>query len=798
MSFSHRGTPKGGVKDPSSGRAATTGKAASLAKSKLKARPSLSSITNRNVEPEDTADERSNPAVDATSKKASIASSKRSTSPTKASIGRRSTMGSKSNVEKRPIADQSSIASPSTVSAKPSTHNARPPTTATHRSTRPIHYSPQSVGKSALAKKRLSSISASPTPPEENSPSSAAIQPSNQVMTKAARPALGARKSTMSVTIEQRWRELALVGTMLRAAMDDDGTPDNATKEEYGDQADKDLAMLRAKLEEARRNEGKEPLDTTGEEALPESVKEALPVVNIDELETKLTASEEKVTRLQAELIVVRKELEKKLDEAAACHQKEIEVARSEAKEADARKQEAVLRVEHLAYEKLDLKNSIDDAQAKHAQLLQESLESEDRHRHEHAIEEARHRQWRDMAIEAEWAIIMISSLPTSRCSVVYWPSDLAEDTNADFLNRGQAKELKVQLASAVDRYKTSQEELRNCQLLVKKLESAAEERLSHFVQATDSYMDKINELQIQIEQSSASRKLLADSRDEQNTQLQRVIESLQDRVQDVYEAKETELERQRLHLTQEHDESISKLRAANERLLQSERESGHMQLEKLKKSRDQAMSELQNSRGNHEEIIDNYEYRLEEAERLLESSNMERSEAVSKLQAAVAENEEKISIIMAKDRELDTLYQQRNAETANVVTVKDDEESTELHADHADATKNQSREETIFSEEVIEMADVNEAADDKRIISAVAYIKHPEELGDDEDLGPALMGNLAAIQERLRAMDSANENQIAEQKRLIQRMSSLYKPEPLRWLDANISEETEEKLEQH
>ena len=47
---------------------------------------------------------------------------------------------------------------------------------------------------------------------------------------------------------------------------------------------------------------------------------------------------------------MVREELEKKLDEAVACHQKEIEVARSEVKEADARKQEAVLRVEQLAY----------------------------------------------------------------------------------------------------------------------------------------------------------------------------------------------------------------------------------------------------------------------------------------------------------------------------------------------------------------------------------------------------------------------------------------------------------------
>ena len=77
--------------------------------------------------------------------------------------------------------------------------------------------------------------------------------------------------------------------------MDDDGTRDDATKEEYGDQADQDLAMLRAKLEEARRNEGKEPIDTTGDATLPGPVKEAWPVVNIGEMEAKLTASEEKV-----------------------------------------------------------------------------------------------------------------------------------------------------------------------------------------------------------------------------------------------------------------------------------------------------------------------------------------------------------------------------------------------------------------------------------------------------------------------------------------------------------------------
>jgi len=74
---------------------------------------------------------------------------------------------------------------------------------------------------------------------------------------KTQRPQLPTRKSTMSVTIEQRLREMELVNTMLRAAMAEDGEEDDEVKEEYGKQADEGLAKLRSKLEEARRNEGK-------------------------------------------------------------------------------------------------------------------------------------------------------------------------------------------------------------------------------------------------------------------------------------------------------------------------------------------------------------------------------------------------------------------------------------------------------------------------------------------------------------------------------------------------------------
>ncbi|KAL8908574.1 MAG: hypothetical protein Q9171_005409 [Xanthocarpia ochracea] len=83
------------------------------------------------------------------------------------------------------------------------------------------------------------------TPPVQSSPPS-----------KMTRPGLGTRKSTMSVTIEQRLQEMSLVHQMLRAAMAEDGDEDDDVKEEYGKQMDNTLAALRVRLEEAKTFEG--------------------------------------------------------------------------------------------------------------------------------------------------------------------------------------------------------------------------------------------------------------------------------------------------------------------------------------------------------------------------------------------------------------------------------------------------------------------------------------------------------------------------------------------------------------
>ena len=105
-----------------------------------------------------------------------------------------------------------------------------------------------------VPRKRLSTIPASPAPTHlDFTSSNLATHPPSP--TRVMRPALGSRKSTMSITIEQRLREMELVHQMIHIAMAEDGGESDEVKEEYGRKVDESLASLRTKLAEARRNE---------------------------------------------------------------------------------------------------------------------------------------------------------------------------------------------------------------------------------------------------------------------------------------------------------------------------------------------------------------------------------------------------------------------------------------------------------------------------------------------------------------------------------------------------------------
>lgn len=97
------------------------------------------------------------------------------------------------------------------------------------------------------AKKRFSVIPASPAPGSTTVPDPKASAPK--------RPGLPSRQSTLSVTIQQRLREMQMVHEMLSAAMAEDDDANDEDKEEAARQADKGIAMLKAKLKKAEADE---------------------------------------------------------------------------------------------------------------------------------------------------------------------------------------------------------------------------------------------------------------------------------------------------------------------------------------------------------------------------------------------------------------------------------------------------------------------------------------------------------------------------------------------------------------
>ncbi|KAL8872393.1 MAG: hypothetical protein Q9174_001972, partial [Haloplaca sp. 1 TL-2023] len=99
-----------------------------------------------------------------------------------------------------------------------------------------------------------STKAASASPLEETNDSKAP-PPFSLPSLEQMRPTLGTRKSTKSVTIEQRLQEMSIVHEMLRVAMAEDGNGDEQMQEVHGKEMDKNLAMLKDKLKATQEEE---------------------------------------------------------------------------------------------------------------------------------------------------------------------------------------------------------------------------------------------------------------------------------------------------------------------------------------------------------------------------------------------------------------------------------------------------------------------------------------------------------------------------------------------------------------
>ncbi|KAL9119814.1 MAG: hypothetical protein Q9187_003628 [Circinaria calcarea] len=180
---------------------------------------------------------------------------------TMSSTNRRSTLESSKVTERKTLATRSDTTSPTKVASKAAIAPRTTTLSSAPRTTRPLLGSsrlPPRAMTSETATKRFNTIPAAPAVAKAQLGLSDSVAAGHRTPVKPVRPGLVTRTSTMSVTIEQRLREMQLVSDMLQAAMAEDGDEDDEAKEEYGKRMDETLATLRVKLEEARRNEGKD------------------------------------------------------------------------------------------------------------------------------------------------------------------------------------------------------------------------------------------------------------------------------------------------------------------------------------------------------------------------------------------------------------------------------------------------------------------------------------------------------------------------------------------------------------
>lgn len=223
---------------------------------------------------------------------------------TLSSASHRTSLGSSSSADKRAASTRQNHDSPVKTALRPTTNSVRPNlASSTFQGARPLASSARGTGGAGAfeaSKKRLSTIPASPAPRTLDSISSGPPL-SPPMSTKSLRPPLGSRKSTMSVSLEQSFREMEVVHKMLQVAMAEDCDSTDEAKEEYGKKVDESLAAIRTKLEEARRSQGFDTVDSNFEEvietpkAAPLGVETHVFLEEINELKSGLVKSHSKV-----------------------------------------------------------------------------------------------------------------------------------------------------------------------------------------------------------------------------------------------------------------------------------------------------------------------------------------------------------------------------------------------------------------------------------------------------------------------------------------------------------------------
>ncbi|KAL8690843.1 MAG: hypothetical protein Q9218_003808, partial [Villophora microphyllina] len=416
---------------------------------------------------------------------------------------------------------------------------------------------------SSATSRRGKGSTSSAAKPDWSTPTKAA---SGNLQTVRKRPTLGTRKSTMSVTIVQRLREMSLVHQMLRAAMAEDGDDDDEVKETYGKQMDENLAALKLRLEQAKNAEALncstvEPEGTVPsyeQKLRPEYLEGAGTAEKQDSTLNGLGALEIENKDLRESIRSLKSDWEKTLHEHS-----QITKANEQLRSATAGMERRHLEVQAS---------------------LRKSIEDKDRDMERHA------QSYRTLCTERDDLREAVDSLTSNWQKTLHEKNQLSQ-SNDKFKDREMESHLQSYQTMAIERdslRETKQHEAEQLRQTIKSLEDRCQalkdslkkeidlhlEAAATFEQMVEAHesakIDAVEEHKREIDFLSQRMHEMQSDKDRELDHQQDAIEALQDQVRDLNEAKLREIEETRRLLVQEHDEALSDLRVTLEGASQS------------------------------------------------------------------------------------------------------------------------------------------------------------------------------------------------------------------------------------
>ncbi|KAI4154265.1 MAG: hypothetical protein L6R39_001432 [Caloplaca ligustica] len=391
---------------------------------------------------------------------------------------------------------------------------------------------------------------------------------------KKVRPGLGTRKSTMSVTIEQRLREISLVHQMLHAAMAEEGDEDDEVKEAYGKQMDDTLAALKSKLEDAKREEA---LVEAGSESQVEISTNGNPDHALAIIEGPAVPSDDHQFRndtFQAGAV----------DEKALEEREKVLLEQLEGVDVSSTDDISPRELKVAKLELLKVRSDLESLQASSEEEvggLRETIETLTNRLHSiQASHQSKERETNSLARANEHLQEKLRLLESDTDGNVGHHGDSAEELRNDQGQLVEAKNEEIHssqetikaLKAEIDELQASkQREEQYSRQVVKalqdRIESSERELSQHRAAAAD-----LETRILQCEKSVNEHEGTADalryeldevqaSKDREMTHYQEAIEALQDRIRQLSETKERELQAIKQLLAQEHEEAVAELR---------------------------------------------------------------------------------------------------------------------------------------------------------------------------------------------------------------------------------------------